>query len=92
MKYLLTGAMLLGLCGLACSCMAWDGFDADTADLVEIIPEVIPEPGATVDVRIYDTDETITCLVDSVTRNRHTIEVVVRRPDGTKKTLVMENK
>lgn len=72
--------------------MAWDGFDADTADLVEIIPDRVPETGATVDVRVYDKDETFTCLVVNVTRNRQTIEVVVRTPDGKTKTLVMEYK
>lgn len=88
------------LLGVACAvfllggsvCLAWEGFDADTADLVEIIPDRVPEPGAAIDVHIYDKDETITCLVENVTRNRSTIEVVARDPDGRLKTLVMENK
>lgn len=92
MKYLLLGMALLLICSGWSVCLAWDGFDADTANLVEIIPDRVPETGAAVDVRVYDTDETITCLVESVTRNRRTIEVVVRLPDGKMKTLVMEHK
>lgn len=90
MKYLLMAAWLGLACLIAPPCAAWDGFDADSADLVEIVPDAIPAPGTTVDVRVYDTDTTSTCLVESVTRNRRTIEVVVRDPDGTRRTLVME--
>lgn len=90
MKYLLIGTIFL-FCQLpACLSFAWDGFDADTADLVEIIPDIIPAIGSTVDVRVYDTDETQPCIVESVTRNRRTIEVVVRDPQDKKRTLVME--
>lgn len=38
--------------------LAWDGFDADSADLVEIIPDALPNKGDTVDVRNYSNDET----------------------------------
>lgn len=67
--------------------LAWDGFDADSADLVEIIPDAL-----TVDVRNYSNDETTTCLVVSVTRNSRTVEIVVRTPDGEAHTLVMEGR
>lgn len=92
MRYLLVGVALCGFFAGASLCVAWDGFDADTTDLVEILPDEIPDPGSTIDVRVYDTNETLTCLVDSVTLNRRTIEVVVRTPDGKRKTLVMESK
>ena len=67
--------------------LAWDGFDADSADLVEIIPDALPNKGDTVDVRNYSNDETTTCLVVSVTRNSRTVEIVVRTPDGEAHTL-----
>ena len=34
------------------------------------------------DVRNYDTDTSQTCLVETVTRNARTVEVVVRTPKG----------
>lgn len=72
--------------------LAWDGFDADSADLVEIIPDALPNKGDTMDVRNYSNDETTTCLVVSVTRNSRTVEIVVRTPDGEAHTLVMEGR
>ena len=77
---------------LCAPCFAWDGFDADSAELVEIRPDVIPLPGQTVEVRNYDTDKMENCIVESVIRNRRTYEVVVFFPDGTKHTLVMEGR
>lgn len=71
---------------------AWDGFDADTTDLVEITPDKLPKSGETVDVRNYDTDTTQTCLVEVVNRNARTVEVIVRTPDGHQRTLVMEGR
>lgn len=72
--------------------LAWDGFDAETSALVEILPEQVPAKGDTVDVRNYDTDTTETCLVEGVLRNKRTIEVIVRTPEGSKRrTLVMES-
>ena len=61
-------------------------------DLVEIIPDALPNKGDTVDVRNYSNDETTTCLVVSVTRNSRTVEIVVRTPDGEAHTLVMEGR
>lgn len=90
MKYLLTGLLLIALC-LSCPvCMAWDGFDADSGYLVEIIPDVLPVPGSAIDIHNYDTEETQTCLVENIKRNRSTIEVVAICPQGRKRTLVME--
>lgn len=90
MKYLLTGVLAAGVFFLARAAFAWEGFDAETADLVEILTDIVPAPGAKVDVRAYDTDSTQTCIVESVTRNRRTIEVVVKDPNGARRTLVME--
>lgn len=92
MKYLFPLAACFVYLLVSTVSMGWDGFDADTANLIEIIPDRVPEIGSTIDVRNYDTDETETCLVDRVTRNRQTIEVVVRAPDGKRKTLVMEHR
>lgn len=92
----LTNFLSIPLCALslltAGTAMAWDGFDAETSALIEILPEQVPAKGDTVDVRNYDTDSTETCLVESVRRNKRTIEVVVRTPQGDKRrTLVMES-
>lgn len=92
MKHLLSLLLLLGCSALSSFALAWDGFDADTTDLVEIIPDAVPETGATVEVRYYETDTTVLCLVEHVERNRRTIEVVVRDPDGKTRTLVMEGR
>ena len=72
--------------------LAWDGFDADTADLVEVIPDRVPSKGDAVDVRNYDKDATETSLVESVARNARTVELVVRTPAGVTRTLVMEGR
>ena len=77
---------------MATSALAWDGFDADSADLVEVIPDRVPSKGETVDVHNYDKDTTETCLVESVTRNARTVELVVRAPAGAVHTLVMEGR
>ena len=92
MNLFLSGAVLLGCLVLPTAVMAWDGFDADTSDLVELTPDKLPVPGEAVDVHDYDTDATQTCLVVSVVRNSRTIEVVVRAPDGKQRTLVMEGR
>ena len=92
MNHLFRGAILLGCLLLPTAIWAWDGFDADTTDLVELTPDNLPAPGETVDVRDYDTDSSQTCLVESVVRNSRTIEVVVRAPDGKRRTLVMEGR
>lgn len=92
MKYLLIGA-LAPVCLLSVQpAVAWDGFDADSSELVEIIPDALPTEGENVDVRDYATDQTTTCLVRTVTRNSRTVEVVVRTPDGGTRTLVMEGR
>lgn len=92
MNLLLRGAFLLGCLLLPTAVPAWDGFDADTADLVELMPDKLPAPGDTVDVREYDADVSQTYLVERVARNSRTVEVVVRAPDGSRRTLVMEGR
>ena len=84
---------VIALCAsLPLPALAWDGFDADSADLVEIIPDALPNKGDTVDVRNYSNDETTTCLVVSVTRNSRTVEIVVGTPAGEAHSLVMEGR
>lgn len=92
MKHLLLGAAIAGCLLVPLTVAAWDGFDADTTDLVEITPDRLPSQGEAVDVRNYDTDASETCLVESVTRNARTVEVVVRTPKGVRRTLVMEGR
>ena len=93
MKHLLIGAIVPVYCLLAAQpAAAWDGFGADSTELVEIIPDALPVEGENVDVRDYTTDQTTTCLVKSVTRNSRTVEVVVRTPEGGTRTLVMEGR
>ncbi|MEG2172507.1 MAG: DUF5334 family protein [Desulfovibrionaceae bacterium] len=90
---LLLSIPLCTLCLLAAgTALAWDGFDAETTALIAITPDQVPTKGDTVDVRNYEDDSTETCLVESVRRNKRTIEVVVRTPqDNKKRTLVMES-
>lgn len=92
MKYpLFTLGMIL--CFSYCEiCLAWDGFDADSSDLVEVLPDKIPNTGDTVEVRNYETDASGHCIVESVRRNRRTIELVVRDAEGVSRTLVMEGR
>lgn len=84
--------LLMASLGYTGNALAWDGFDAESSALVEITPEQVPAKGDTIDVRNYDTDSTETCLVVRVQRNKRTIEIVVRTPEGNKqRTLVMES-
>lgn len=92
MKHLLLWAAVAGCLALPPTVLAWDGFDAATTDLVEITPDRMPAQGDTVDVRDYDNDASETCLVETVTRNARTVEVVVRTPKGVRRTLVMEGR
>ncbi|MCL1985995.1 MAG: DUF5334 domain-containing protein [Betaproteobacteria bacterium] len=75
----------------ASSAPAWDGFDADTAALIEVEPVRVPSAGDTVTVSYYKSDLRRTCLVEEVRRNLRTLELVVRcpEPDGIR-TFVME--
>lgn len=91
MKYLLALAAIL-VCLGAGPARAWDGFDADTTDLVEVIPDELPSPGDSIGVRDYDTDTDHSCVVESIRRNRRTVELVVRTPEGKRRTLVMEGR
>ena len=43
-------------------------------------------------MRSYDSDTTETCLVEAVSRNPRTVELVVRNPQGKTRTLVMEGR
>lgn len=92
MRILLLGAMLLARLLCAQPAPAWDGFDADSADLVQIKPDAEPQPGNVINVTNHDTDTTTECIVVSVRHNLRTIEVVVRYPDGILHTLVMEGR
>ena len=87
----LAGSLRFSLC-VPPEIRAWDGFDAASTDLVEVNPDRVPSPGDTVDVRNYDTDTTETCLVESVSRNARTVELVVRTSSGAARTLVMEGR
>lgn len=75
-----------------CHVMAWDGFDADSADLVEIIPDNVPSAGEKITLSNRENDSMQECTVESVKRNRRTIELVVILPDGQKRMLVMEGR
>ncbi len=90
MKHVLMGIALLALLSLNVPASAWDGFDADTTELVEVIPDSVPETGDTISVKSYDTNNSVMGIVENVSRNKRTIEIVVRFPDGARHTLVME--
>lgn len=90
MKYIIFS--FLALFGNINIVLAWDGFDADSADLVEILPDLVPHPGQQIEVRNYDTDKSLNGVVKSVTRNSRTIEIVYIDQDGKPHTLVMEGR
>lgn len=92
MRVFLRSEILLGCLLWPAAALAWDGFDADTGELVELIPDRLPSPGDTVDVRDYNSENAQTCLVESIVRNARTIEVLVRAPDGKQHILVMEGR
>lgn len=92
MRYLIFLAALLPLAITPWSLLAWDGFDAESTDLVEIIPDRVPSPGDSVEVRNYENDASQEGIVESVVRNKRTIEVVIRDPNGKRRTLVMEGR
>ena len=71
--------------------LAWDGFDANNAALVEVEPERVPAVTDTITVRNYKDERQQTCLVEEVRHNLRTIELVVRCPDTPAlRTLVMD--
>lgn len=72
--------------------LAWDGFDSDTADLVEVTPDKMPNTGDTIEVRSYEKEINRVALVESVKRNVRTIELMVRFSDGKQHLLVMESR
>lgn len=91
MRYILTGVLAAFLFFLpALPALAWDGFDADSADLVEIVPDTVPAAGDTITVRNRDRNTEFTCIVIAVKRNSRTTEVSVRCQDDPARTLVME--
>ncbi len=92
MKHLLQALCILCVSGAGIPAMAWDGFDAATADLVEIIPDAIPKRGDTVEIHFYEGDRRMSCTVENIIRNSRTIEVMVRDPDNATRILVMEGR
>lgn len=92
MKNLICLALFLGCLCLADTASSWDGFDADSSELVSITPDRLPRRGDTVDMHNYDQDKNETCLVESVTRNARTVEIVVRAASGSRHMLVMEGR
>lgn len=92
MRYLLACSAVAACLGIPAILYAWDGFDAATTDLVEVLPDALPSRGDAVDVRDYVTDTVQTCLVENVTRNARTVELSVRTPEGRWRTLVMEGR
>lgn len=91
LNMILGGLVALFLLLSAPCATAWDGFDADTAVLIEVEPVRVPSAGDTVTISYYKSDFRKTCLVEEVRRNLRTLELVVRcpAPDGIR-TLVME--
>lgn len=82
----------MAMLALGAMASAWDGFDAESIELVEITPDAYPQTGDTITIKNYDQDNSVTGIVENVKRNRRTIEVVARYPDGTSHTLVMESR
>lgn len=79
----------IGIC-LATPALAWEGFDADTTNIVEVTPEQLPSRGDKLSVRDYENETLMTCTVENVRRNKRTIELVVRCPEDSVHTLIMD--
>lgn len=75
---------------MATPALAWEGFDADTTNIVEVAPEQLPSRGDKISVRDYENETLLTCIVENVRRNKRTIELVVRCPEDSVHTLVMD--
>lgn len=80
---------LIGVC-LSVSALAWDGFDAASTNIVEVTPEKLPSRGDEISIRDYENDTLQICQVENVRRNKRTIELVVRCPENSVHTLVMD--
>lgn len=89
-KFFLPLLMSILLC--PSSPLAWDGFDSDTADLVEVAPDKMPNAGDTIEVRSYEKESNYVALVEGVKRNVRTVELLVRFSDGKQHILVMESR
>lgn len=90
MTYILLSLSVFVWLSYASPALSWDGFDADSTELMEVIPDLVPEPGQQIEVRNYETDKSVNGLVKIVTRNSRTIEIVYEDQDGKLHTLVME--
>ena len=84
----------LPACMLLCASpvLAWMGFDADTAELVEITPETVPSKGETIVVHDISTNGNVSCLVREVVLSSRTVEVRVSTSEGKKRVLIMESR
>lgn len=92
MKYIILTLSALCVCVNARPLPAWDGFDADSAELVEIIPDGVPQPGQEIEVLNHDKDTSSKGVVISVIRNRKTIEVAFQDSEGKLHIFVMEGR
>lgn len=92
MKYIILTLSALCVYIKAQPLLAWDGFDADSAELIEIIPDSVPQPGQEIEVLNHDTDTSSKGVVKSVIRNRKTIEVVFQDSEGKLHIFVMEGR
>lgn len=92
MKYFTCVFLFSLLAGIASVAFAWDGFDAETIELVEIVTNSLPPDGETIDIKNHDTGATCPGIVQSLKHNASTIEIVVRYPDDSLHTLVMEGR
>lgn len=92
MKYISCALIFAGFWICSASVFAWDGFDAESIELVEIGTEGIPASGETIEIRNQESGVTKTAIVQSMKQNQRTVEIVVRYPDNTVHTLVMEGR
>lgn len=92
MRKIFLVSLVLAMLVLPSLLFAWDGFDAETADLVEVTPDNMPNVGDTIEIRSYEEESSYVALVESVKRNVRTIELLVRLPNGKQHILVMESR
>ncbi len=92
MKYSVPALFLAAFANCASAAFAWDGFDSESIELVEIQMDSDPGIGETLDIKYQESGITRTGIVQSVKHNKSTIEIAIRYPDNSLRTLVMEGR
>jgi len=85
-------ALLMAMAMMAAPGWAWDGFDADTGDAVEIDKGNTVRPGRDIEIYNWNTGEYQDVTVDSIQRRGNSVEVEIYDYDtGEYRSLEMQD-